>query len=66
MQAGLYTGPPGRLAIRKPRKRGRMRACTVFPGLATGRFPTDWDDIPRLFFYDTTNACVLGPDPTYL
>jgi hypothetical protein len=29
-------------------------------------FQTDWDDFPRLFFYDTTNAYVLGLDPTYL
>ena len=29
-------------------------------------FLTDWDDFPRLFFYDTTNAYVLGLDPTYL
>jgi hypothetical protein len=29
-------------------------------------FLTDWDDFPRLFFYDTTNAYVIGLDPTYL
>jgi hypothetical protein len=29
-------------------------------------FQTDWDDFPRLFYYDTTNAHVLGLDPTYL
>ena len=29
-------------------------------------FQTDWDDFPRLFFYDTTNVYVVGLDPTYL
>jgi len=29
-------------------------------------FQTDWDDFPRLFFYNTTNAYILGLDPTYL
>lgn len=29
-------------------------------------FNTDWDDFPRLFFYDTTHVYVSGLDPTYL
>ncbi len=29
-------------------------------------FQTDWDDFPRLFFYNTTNRYTLGLDPTYL
>jgi len=29
-------------------------------------FQTDWDDFPRLFFYDTVNAYTVGLDPTYL
>jgi hypothetical protein len=29
-------------------------------------FNTDWDDFPRLFFYDPTHAYVSGLDPTYL
>jgi hypothetical protein len=29
-------------------------------------FNTDWDDFPKLFFYDTTHAYVSGLDPTYL
>jgi len=29
-------------------------------------FQTDWDDFPRLFFYNTTNVYTLGLDPTYL
>ena len=29
-------------------------------------FQTDWDDFPRLFFYDTYNTYMVGLDPTYM
>ncbi len=29
-------------------------------------FNTDWDDFPKIFFYDNTHAYVSGLDPTYL
>lgn len=29
-------------------------------------FNTDWDDFPRLFYFDSTHAYVSGLDPTYL
>ena len=29
-------------------------------------FQTDWDDFPRLFFYNTDNTYLLGLDPTYM
>lgn len=29
-------------------------------------FSTDWDDFPKMFFYDTTHNYVTGLDPTYL
>ena len=29
-------------------------------------FNTDWDDFPRLFYYDPTHNYVSGLDPTYL
>ena len=29
-------------------------------------FNTDWDDFPRLFFYDPTHVYTSGLDPTYL
>ncbi len=29
-------------------------------------FNTDWDDFPKMFFYDTTHAYISGLDPTYL
>ena len=29
-------------------------------------FQTDWDDFPRLFFYDSYNTYLIGLDPTYM
>lgn len=29
-------------------------------------FQTDWDDFPRLFYYDTYNTYLVGLDPTYM
>ena len=29
-------------------------------------FQTDWDDFPRLFFFNTQNTYTLGLDPTYM
>jgi hypothetical protein len=29
-------------------------------------FQTDWDDFPRLFFYNTHNIYTIGLDPTYM
>lgn len=29
-------------------------------------FQTDWDDFPRLFFYNTSNTYTIGLDPTYM
>ncbi|OGO65688.1 MAG: hypothetical protein A2Z45_05585 [Chloroflexi bacterium RBG_19FT_COMBO_55_16] len=29
-------------------------------------FQTDWDDFPRLFYYNTYNTYLIGLDPTYM
>lgn len=29
-------------------------------------FQTDWDDFPRLFFYNASNTYLVGLDPTYM
>ena len=29
-------------------------------------FQTDWDDFPRLFFYNTASSYTIGLDPTYM
>lgn len=42
---------------------GWMRA-NVPPGELV--FNTDWDDFPRLFYYDQTHVYTSGLDPTYL
>lgn len=40
-----------------------LQANTPF---ASRVFQTDWDDFPRLFFYNTHNTYTLGLDPTYM
>ncbi|MGH9905214.1 MAG: hypothetical protein ACRD8U_06465, partial [Pyrinomonadaceae bacterium] len=40
-----------------------MRANVPAPQII---FNTDWDDFPRLFYYDPTHNYVSGLDPTYL
>ncbi len=40
-----------------------MRANVASPQII---FNTDWDDFPRLFYYDPTHSYVSGLDPTYL
>jgi hypothetical protein len=39
-------------------------AANVAPGEIV--FNTDWDDFPRLFYYNPANVYVSGLDPTYL
>jgi hypothetical protein len=29
-------------------------------------FQTDWDDFPRLYYYNTHNTYLIGLDPTYM
>ncbi|NWG20604.1 MAG: hypothetical protein HXY39_09775 [Chloroflexi bacterium] len=36
----------------------------AYPG--TMVFQTDWDDFPRLFFYNTASRYTIGLDPTYM
>lgn len=48
----LYAGAAGWLAANTP------------PGSLV--FQTDWDDFPRLFFYNPHNLYTAGLDPTYL
>ena len=50
--ATLYAGAAGWLA------------ANTAPGSLV--FQTDWDDFPRLFFYDPRNLYTIGLDPTYL
>ncbi len=34
--------------------------------VGTRVFQTDWDDFPRLFYYNTHNTYLIGLDPTYM
>jgi len=49
---GLYAGSSAWLAANTPTE-SRI-------------FQTDWDDFPRLFFYNTHNTYLIGLDPTYM
>lgn len=46
------------------RKSAEWMRANVEPGQII--FNTDWDDFPRLFYYDPTHAYVSGLDTTYL
>jgi hypothetical protein len=52
----------------KPAERFRAASAWLETNTPAGAriFQTDWDDFPRLFFYNTHNTYTLGLDPTYL
>src|SRR5712691_5043806 len=51
-----------------PRDYYAKGAAWMRANIPAGRtvFNTDWDDFPRLFYYDPTHVYVSGLDPTYL
>jgi hypothetical protein len=56
------------IATSKPHDYYRPGAEWMRANLGPGQiiFNTDWDDFPRLFYFDPTHAYVSGLDPTYL
>ena len=56
------------IAASEPHDYYRAGAEWMRANLAPGQiiFNTDWDDFPRLFYYDPTHSYVSGLDPTYL
>jgi len=56
------------IADSKPHDYYRAGAEYMRANLAPGQiiFNTDWDDFPRLFYFDPAHAYVSGLDPTYL
>jgi len=56
------------IADSKPHDYYRAGSEWLRANLAPGQivFNTDWDDFPRLFYYDPAHAYVTGLDPTYL
>lgn len=58
----------GRIAQSKPYGLYEGAAAWLMQNTPAGErvFQTDWDDFPRLFFYNTRNTYLVGLDPTYL
>lgn len=56
------------IATSEPNKFYKAGAEWLKENVPSGQivFNTDWDDFPRLFYYDPTHNYVSGLDPTYL
>ena len=61
-------GVIGEIGDSEPHKYYRAGAEWMRANVEPGQliFNTDWDDFPRLFYYDPSHAYVSGLDPTYL
>lgn len=61
---------PARAALDGSKPYGLYANASAWLEMNTPRgsrvFQTDWDDFPRLFFYNTHNTYLIGLDPTYL
>ncbi len=71
LSAGLWiTLPAARDSIQssKPYQRYQQAATWLEANTPSGAriFQTDWDDFPRLFYYNTHNTYLVGLDPTYM
>lgn len=62
--------PPAREAIDRAKPYGLYANASLWLEKNTPAgsrvFQTDWDDFPRLFYYNTHNTYLVGLDPTYL
>ena len=62
--------PPAREALDRSKSYGLYANASAWLETNTPSgsrvFQTDWDDFPRLFFYNTHNTYLVGLDPTYL
>jgi hypothetical protein len=67
------------LVLTLPRAQGSLRTSKPYQTYARASawlaantqpgervFQTDWDDFPRLFFYNSDNTYLIGLDPTYM
>jgi hypothetical protein len=56
------------IATSEPQDHYQAGAAWLRANVPAGQiiFNTDWDDFPRLFYFDPTHAYVTGLDPTYL
>jgi hypothetical protein len=75
----LMVAVAGSIALSVPRARDAIRTSKPYDLYAGASnwlvqntpagsrvFQTDWDDFPRLFYYNTHNTYLVGLDPTYL
>ena len=64
------TIPPARAAVDGSKSYGLYANASLWLEQNTPArsrvFQTDWDDFPRLFYYNTHNTYLIGLDPTYL
>jgi len=62
--------PPAREALRSSKPYDLYAGASAWLRENTSAgdrvFQTDWDDFPRLFFYNTHNTYLIGLDPTYM
>ena len=62
--------PPARAAIDGSKPYGLYANASLWleenTPAGSRLFQTDWDDFPRLFYYNTHNTYLIGLDPTYL
>ena len=68
---GLFRSiSPARQAINKAKPYGLYANASAWLERNTPAgsrvFQTDWDDFPRLYYYNTHNTYLVGLDPTYL
>lgn len=68
--AGVYTLKEARLSMQDAKSAGLYAGAAAWLKDNTPKgsrvFQTDWDDFPRLFYYDTHNTYLVGLDPTYM
>ncbi len=65
---GTFSGAKSSLQSAKPYQTYASASAWLAANTPAGArvFQTDWDDFPRLFYYNTHNTYLIGLDPTYL
>jgi hypothetical protein len=70
LTAGIFSLQAARTGIQKTKPATLYAGASAWLAANTPEaarvFQTDWDDFPRLFFYNTHNTYLVGLDPTYM
>ena len=70
LTAGIFSLQSARTGIQKTKSATLYAGASAWLAANTPEaarvFQTDWDDFPRLFFYNTHNTYLIGLDPTYM